>query len=73
MPTRVGAARRSGPEPNLDCAHGRRDWITLRSHERGTPMPQPWLDYRQALRDLPAAVTDEQSLMAVAWPQAPTA
>jgi len=49
------------------------DWITLRSHERGTPVPQQWLDYRQALRDIPATVTDEQSMMAMAWPQAPTA
>lgn len=28
------------------------DWVPLRAMERGEPMPQAWVDYRQALRDL---------------------
>lgn len=29
------------------------DWVSLRALESGAEMPQEWIDYRQALRDLP--------------------
>lgn len=41
------------------------DWVVLRSLETGEPVPQEWLTYRQALRDLPES-TDPL------WPEAPT-
>lgn len=29
------------------------DWIITRATEAGKPVPQPWLDYRRALRGIP--------------------
>lgn len=29
------------------------DWITLKSYSQGVPVPQEWVDYQQALRDIP--------------------
>ena len=29
------------------------DWVVVKHNELGTPIPQEWLDYRQALRDVP--------------------
>lgn len=30
------------------------DWIVVMHTEKGAPIPQEWLDYRQALRDIPS-------------------
>lgn len=29
------------------------DWVVSRAYETGTPVPQVWVTYRQALRDVP--------------------
>lgn len=29
------------------------DWVIMRAMEKGEEVPAPWLEYRQALRDLP--------------------
>ena len=43
------------------------DWLTVRAQERGEPVPQAWLDYRQALRD----ITQQSDPENIVWPQAP--
>ena len=43
------------------------DWLTVRAQERGEPVPQAWLDYRQALRD----ITQQGDPENIVWPQAP--
>ena len=46
------------------------DWIVARAYERGEPVPEAWAAYRQALRDLPVQLTDEQVLSGeVPWPE----
>ena len=46
------------------------DWIVARAYERGEPVPEAWVAYRQALRDFPAQLTDEQVLSGeVPWPE----
>ena len=46
------------------------DWIAARAYERGEPVPEAWAAYRQALRDLPARLTDEQVLSGeIPWPE----
>ncbi|WP_052155163.1 phage tail assembly chaperone [Thermus sp. 2.9] len=48
------------------------DWIVARAYERGEPVPEAWAAYRQALRDLPAQLTDEQVLAGdILWPEPP--
>lgn len=48
------------------------DWIVVRAHERGEPIPEAWAAYRQALRDLPSLLNDEQILSgAIPWPSMP--
>ena len=48
------------------------DWIVARAYERGEPVPEIWTAYRQALRDLPARLTDEQVLSGeIPWPEPP--
>jgi len=48
------------------------DWIMARAYERGEPVPEAWMAYRQALRDLPAQLTDEQVLSGeITWPEPP--
>ena len=48
------------------------DWIVARAYERGEPVPVTWAAYRQALRDLPARLTDEQVLSGeIPWPEPP--
>ena len=50
------------------------DWVVLRAYERGAPVPKAWAAYRQALRDLPAQLTDEQVLAGdILWPEPPRA
>jgi hypothetical protein len=48
------------------------DWVVARAYERGEPVPEAWAAYRQALRDLPDHLTDEQVLSGdIPWPEAP--
>jgi hypothetical protein len=48
------------------------DWIIVRAHERNEPVPEAWAAYRQALRDLPERLTDEQVLSGeIPWPEPP--
>ena len=44
------------------------DWIVLRNLETNEPIPQEWLDYRQALRDLTDNTDDPTSPN---WPVSP--
>ncbi|GAA6745337.1 phage tail assembly chaperone [Thermus brockianus] len=54
------------------------DWIVARAYERGEPVPEAWAAYRQALRDLPQTLTDEEVLAwhegrgSVPWPEVPS-
>ena len=43
------------------------DWMTVRAQETGEAMPQAWLDYRQALRD----ITLQEDPANIVWPEAP--
>jgi hypothetical protein len=46
------------------------DWVVARAYERGEPVPEVWAAYRQALRDLPGQLTDEQVLAGdIPWPE----
>ena len=48
------------------------DWIVVQAYERGEPVPEAWAAFRQALRDLPAKLTDEQVLAGdIPWPEPP--
>jgi hypothetical protein len=55
------------------------DWVVARAYEQGEPVPEAWAAYRQALRDLPDTLTDEQVLAwyegrgEVPWPTPPQA
>ena len=45
------------------------DWVVVKHNELGTPIPQEWLDYRQALRD----ITEQNGFPDnVEWPTAPS-
>ena len=49
------------------------DWVTLKAIDASTDglgiqLPQVWMDYRQALRDLPANMTDPANPV---WPTKP--
>lgn len=44
------------------------DWIILRNLETSEPIPQEWLDYRQALRDLTDNTADPLN---PEWPEKP--
>jgi len=44
------------------------DWVVVKHNELGTPIPQEWLDYRQALRD----ITEQSGFPEeIEWPQEP--
>ncbi len=48
------------------------DWVVARAYERGEPVPAEWAAYRQALRDLPQTLTDEEVLAGdILWPEPP--
>jgi hypothetical protein len=48
------------------------DWVVARAYERGEPVPEAWAAYRQALRDLPERLMDEQVLSGdIPWPEPP--
>jgi len=40
------------------------DWVTARAYERGEPVPQNYLIYRQALRD----ITNQSDPFNITWP-----
>ena len=44
------------------------DWIVVKHNELGTPIPQEWLDYRQALRDITEQTGFPEN---IDWPQEP--
>ena len=45
------------------------DWVVVKHNELGAPIPQEWLDYRQALRD----ITEQSGFPDhVEWPTAPS-
>ena len=44
------------------------DWVVVKHNELGTPIPQEWLDYRQALRDIPDQTGFPEE---IEWPQEP--
>ena len=44
------------------------EWIRSRAADQGKPVPQEWLDYWQALRD----VTLQEDLCNIVWPEKPT-
>lgn len=43
------------------------DWVRLRAADLGEPVPQAWIDYRQALRD----ITDQPDPLNIVWPTPP--
>jgi hypothetical protein len=43
------------------------DWIVTKYTEQNQPIPQEWINYRQALRDITS-----QSLPNIVWPTKPT-
>lgn len=43
-------------------------WVVTKSYEINTAMPQEWLNYRQALRDIPQQTGFPDN---VVWPTAP--
>ena len=45
------------------------DWVATKAFTTGTPVPDEWKAYMQALRDLPANTTDPENPV---WPQAPS-
>ena len=51
------------------------DWIVIRATSQGVPLSQEWIDYMQALRDLPTTATPEINeygeLINVIWPEKP--
>ncbi len=44
------------------------DWVVAKSIEDGTPVPDAWKTYRQALRDIPS---QEGFPFNITWPQRP--
>lgn len=44
------------------------DWMVVKAMESGQSLPQPWIDYRQALRDITLQTDPEQ----IQWPQSPS-
>jgi len=54
------------------------DWVTIRSYNQGVPVPEEWVEYCQALRDLPETSTpvlDSSTrigISGVTWPTKPS-
>ena len=62
-------------EAAVDSARGERDrllaesdWVTIRATDTGDPVPTEWVDYRQALRDIPEQTGFPEE---IEWPQEP--
>jgi len=53
------------------------DWVTIRSYNQGVPVPEEWVQYCQALRDLPETATpvldptSKIGISGVDWPVKP--
>ena len=53
------------------------DWVTIRSYNQGVPVPEEWVEYCQALRNLPETATpvlDPTSPLGISgvdWPVKP--
>ena len=45
------------------------DWVTLKAYSTGTPVPEEWVTYMQALRDLPSTTEDPTNPV---WPVQPS-
>ena len=45
------------------------DWVAVKAFTTSTPVPEAWVTYMQALRDLPAPTGDPKNPV---WPTAPT-
>jgi hypothetical protein len=45
------------------------DWVAIRAFTTSTPVPEAWVTYMQALRDLPAATGDPKNPV---WPVQPS-
>jgi hypothetical protein len=45
------------------------DWVAVKAFTTSTPVPEAWVTYMQALRDLPATTGDPKNPV---WPTAPT-
>ena len=45
------------------------DWVTLKAYSTGTPIPEEWKTYMQALRDLPSVTEDPANPV---WPVQPS-
>jgi len=54
------------------------DWVTLRAVSTGTPIPEDWVTYTQALRNLPDVSTPQLNsvgmldMASVNWPTPPS-
>ena len=44
------------------------DWVVIRATSTSTPVPEAWVTYMQALRDLPATTEDPKNPV---WPAVP--
>ena len=44
------------------------DWVVIRATSTSTPVPEAWVTYMQALRDLPATTEDPKNPV---WPTVP--
>ena len=44
------------------------DWVAIRAYTTGTPIPEEWVTYMQALRDLPSNTEDPANPV---WPVPP--
>ena len=44
------------------------DWVTIRATDTGDPVPTEWVDYRQALRDIPDQTGFPEE---IEWPSKP--
>lgn len=65
-PTTAAFARDAREERNRRIAAS--DWVLLRAADQGTPVPQEWLTYRQALRD----VSNQPGFpLSIEWPNSP--
>ena len=45
------------------------DWVVIRATSTSTPVPEAWVTYMQALRDLPATTEDPKNPV---WPAQPS-
>lgn len=63
---------REHPWKELRAERNRRladaDWVTLRAYSSGTDVPEEWMTYMEALRDLPSTTKDPTNPV---WPEPP--